>query len=415
MGSSNEIHAGSSSVYTGLWMDHDRGGRLKASVLTLSNRDAAILISFLAVLVSFTATRSWRIWRLLLHSLSFSKRAEPLDQRGNHRLQVVLRNRETAGSTARSLAWLLFDKKRHHLSQTDGLKTFIWLALATLHIIGFLAAGILTSQLVIGRVVVSKHTPSCGQWGTNASKPVDPVSAIQYDEFHLNRTIDTDNYVRNCYPQGISRDMLDCGILISRSLNIKTESNLPCPFDPKICLNGTSSAFAMDSGNITLSKLGINGKFSKHVSVRRRNVCAPISAQPFVSRVLTSEDEAFLGEDETMFLLSYYEAGGENVTDVYRFGRRGDTYELRALYLEDVANISHPAKPLRSRESNKPGLSLVVMTGTGIIFTKPQDDPWFSAHRRANPSANTPALNAGGTPSSMFLMDRLINVLACEE
>ncbi len=59
--------AGEGAVFVGFWVDHDRGNILGAT-LTLRARHAVVLLAFLAVLVTFAATRSWLFWRFLLHN-----------------------------------------------------------------------------------------------------------------------------------------------------------------------------------------------------------------------------------------------------------------------------------------------------------------------------------------------------------
>jgi len=53
-------------VYRGLWKLYDRG---PVAGVMLSLNDATLLIAFLAILLTHTAARSWKIWRLLLHTI----------------------------------------------------------------------------------------------------------------------------------------------------------------------------------------------------------------------------------------------------------------------------------------------------------------------------------------------------------
>jgi len=53
-------------VYRGLWKLYDSG---PVAGVMLSLNDATLLIAFLAILLTHTAARSWKIWRLLLHTI----------------------------------------------------------------------------------------------------------------------------------------------------------------------------------------------------------------------------------------------------------------------------------------------------------------------------------------------------------
>ena len=53
-------------VYRGLWKLHDSG---PVAGVMLSLNDATLLIAFLAILLTHTAAKSWKIWRLLLHTI----------------------------------------------------------------------------------------------------------------------------------------------------------------------------------------------------------------------------------------------------------------------------------------------------------------------------------------------------------
>ena len=55
-------------VYRGLWKLYD-SGPVAGVMWTMSLNDATLLIAFLAILLTHTAARSWKIWRLLLHTI----------------------------------------------------------------------------------------------------------------------------------------------------------------------------------------------------------------------------------------------------------------------------------------------------------------------------------------------------------
>ena len=156
----SQLLAGSDAAFTGFWTDFDRSERVRGATLTLRNRDATILLSFLAVLVGLCANRSWKIWRLILVAKGHG--LQSLSQRRKE-LQVILRNSETTGATIGAL-FALLSTPSELVKRSDRLRSIALVSMAVLHMALFLAAGIMTSQIVFGRVVTSRVTPSCGQW-----------------------------------------------------------------------------------------------------------------------------------------------------------------------------------------------------------------------------------------------------------
>ena len=408
MGSEDNSLAGSSVTYVGFWTDFDRGGKVLGATLTLRNRDAAILLAFLAVLVGISANRSWKIWRFFLHSLlSVDNRSRP-SGRGQQRLHVILRNTETAASTLASLVMLPINAMQR-LERTDYVKLLLLSGFALLHLVGFVAAGILTSQLFLGRDVTSKSLENCGQWGPKKSSNTLSSTEITlaFQELQFNQTIDADNYVRNCYPQGVSRDILDCGTLMKRYLPSQIKSNIDCPFDKSVCLNGTKFGVELSSGNISFADLGINTRYSRQLFVQRKTTCAVIAAMPFLNKEYDSSNTPTLNDDEIIFDFSFASDNDTgNWTFSYRFDNFQEGYSLRA-YLLDTPSLKLPG-PLNIRPTDS-ALSLLLLSGPNLFFPRIVDDPWFSAHRRLVLNANTTREKV------VYRMDDPVNVIACDE
>lgn len=97
-----------------------------------------------------------------------------------------------------------------------------------------------------------------------------------------NRTIAAENYARNCYGRDVSfGDILDCNFYPRRFLNYST-GPAPCPFKhSELCITQGHEAFAMESGNFTLSEI----------------VCSPIDSRPFIYDKQASFREAILRQD----------------------------------------------------------------------------------------------------------------------
>jgi hypothetical protein len=256
--------------------------------------------------------------------------------------------------------------------------------------------------------VISKSLPTCGQWLPSEGNYTDTDFFYTNQELSLNKTLDAESYVRSCYRGGGSQGILDCGKFASRFLEHQVEHQVSCPFDPKVCLPNSSSAFIIESSNITLSNLGINSKHGKSIALRRRSTCAVVNATMFKTRVLTSRNASYLQANETETYFSFAKASaGEDIEFSFRNYNNGLDYQLSSYYFaEDPQFI---AAPLRPKGSNSNEVSTILLHSTGVKFLEKQDDPFFSAHDVVKSETGTLS------GSQLFEMDNLLNVIACDE
>lgn len=406
--------AGSDAVYTGFWLDHDRGGPVRGATLTLTNQKAAALLAFLAIVVTYAANRSFKIARFCLH-----RWVHPDDAGADsvtspkRRQQVILRNSETAGGALMSLLDTHVTRRSASRASVRAISKSVLLKfLITAHWLGFIALGILTSKTVVGKTVVSRRTSSCGRWVMSSSTP-EGDSAHSADEWQstrsellYNATLDANNYAHNCYGGESSRGFFDCSKFVSRSLPFSEEHNVSCPFQQGICMPGENSAFAMDSGNISFSALGINKKHSKDLSVRRRTTCAVVNQLAFFLGTTTGP-----AENQTNFMFSFWtdSPGGANATIGYRTDDNNSAYDLREFTLIDNT-ASKALQP--TRDTND--VSLMLLRASGVEFYDAQDDPWFSAHEKVE-FDNSTGLAEAPPDYTRYQVDHFLNVLACDE
>ncbi|EWG51926.1 hypothetical protein FVEG_16885 [Fusarium verticillioides 7600] len=89
-------------VYTGSWTDWSRGPILGATI-TLSSRDASLLLAFIAAFVTVIAARLWVIMCFSAHQLlSTNGKNDGL----YYQRQVILRNAKSAPAAA----WLFLQQ-----------------------------------------------------------------------------------------------------------------------------------------------------------------------------------------------------------------------------------------------------------------------------------------------------------------
>lgn len=282
------ISSGSNAVYIGFWIDWDRGKVLGAT-LTLRDSHAVPLLAALAIVVTLAGNRSWHLCRLIWHSLLRARDSyEQAVKEHRRKQQVILRNSETAGGATVGLFEEWFDFGITRALRKCSLKDLLLGMFAIGHWASFIALGVLVSQIVLGKVVVSKSLPTCGQWSpsmtTDGSKPTEESDQI-FNELQLNKTINSDNYVRSCYPLGGSEGRVDCNRFMTQSIPHRIENNKSCPFNATACYPDAKSAVVLESGNMTLSQLGLNTRHGKDISIQRRSTCAVMDANAFKTRV----------------------------------------------------------------------------------------------------------------------------------
>jgi hypothetical protein len=367
--------AGDAAVFQGFWVERDRGNSLGAT-LTLQDGHAIVLLAFMALLTTYVGTRSWLFWRFLLHNVIGDRNAHAESSQSTVYLQVILRNAETASGALWGLVVAALPSNK---SRQDPQRRF-WLGLFTAgNVVAFIAAGILASQLVVGRRVVSTITDTCGMW-----RNIGLTSTLDYDQYALqlelqrNATVDADNYVRNCHGnRGMSRQILSCGKFVTRELALKTELVAECPFSGGLCLTGNSS-FAVDSGNISFADLGINSRFAKSLSVRRRSVCAPLPAAPF-----RFEQNASANSTASAFTTyRFAKLKGEWLIHYLQHPRTSVDYDLQSYYFLNNSG-SEIVPSLRPVKENRL-VSVILLSGTGITFRFPNVDRFSRPRREYN-------------------------------
>ncbi|KAK3901229.1 hypothetical protein C8A05DRAFT_35101 [Staphylotrichum tortipilum] len=362
--------AGEGAVFVGFWVDHDRGNSILGATLTLRARHAVVLMAFLAILVTFAATQSWLFWRFLLHSL-ISAKAQDASAPALLRHEVIIRNDATPSTALWSL---LSTPALEPNTRKDSQRGFFLGLFTTGHVLAFAAASILTSQVIIGQTVVSRVTETCRQWATTYEG-----GFMKNDVYYLglelarNATLDADNY---------------------------HQSDQECLFGGNVCLTGTRP-FVMDSGNITFADLGINSKLARGLTVRRRSTCAPLDAERFrvpnppevaANALVTFSTYAFLKSNGSWSALQYLRHPNVSVD-----------YDLQAYTV--VAPPGLPGveltEPLQ-KDQDEHTVSFILLSGTGIMFNSPNDDPLFSAQRQAQ-------------NSTRYRMDKAANMIGCAE
>ena len=88
---STPVSNGNSGVYIGAWINWSHGS-VRSATITVTTRDGALLIAFLAFYVGLASTSFWRIACFAFHQMLSS---DKLEDGLYHQRQAILRNSAT--------------------------------------------------------------------------------------------------------------------------------------------------------------------------------------------------------------------------------------------------------------------------------------------------------------------------------
>jgi hypothetical protein len=402
-------------AYVGLWDDFDLSPAFR-KVLTVPSRTGTIIITLLAILVTFAANRSWKIWRFLLHVLLevMACRFPKQTRAAIRQQQTILRNSETTGGALLSILEVAKATQSTSRATSTALVVFMFL-----HWGLFLALGILTTQVNRGTTVRSLATDACGMW-----LPSDVINRnVTIDLYHItgaeltmNTTVAAENYARNCYNLA-STTISDCNLFAQQLIPYITEL-VPCPLrDATLCTGPSTLALAVESGNISWSNLGINWPHANDIYIRRRSIFTPINATSFLYDKAASRNyvnqhfnsDPPIVEPEQIQIFSFaIDEEGSNMTQAYRHNDNGGEYDVMSV---SVLNGSFVLEALKPQELAAE-VTIVAVRGRGVLFPNPSDDPLFYARH------NHTVQVMGETPNRTtvyYKMGRPINVIVVQD
>jgi hypothetical protein len=253
------------------------------STLTLSRRDADLLIAFTAFFIAFVASRGWRIVCFAFHRAYSTSRPQSAVY---HQRQAILRN-STSPESGLYMLLLLFWTNRH-LSR-DRFRPLPTATAAALVIGIFTIAGGFSSRIstTIGSEVLIKSTRCgvlvVGNSKTYYSSPQQLATVITLTADRINSAA---NYAQQCYSSLDTPGFLDCDRFVSRKLNTtvtNANTNATCPFGSNTCLTDSENIY-LDTGYINShDHLGLNAPPDQRIAWRYVLHCAPLRTAGFTS------------------------------------------------------------------------------------------------------------------------------------
>lgn len=438
-------------VYLGVWTNWSLGGRFTGSVITVTHRNGALLTAFLAIFVTFTGSRLWRIACFALHQWLMAKSNLPQDGL-YHQRQAILRNASdgTSGSIQllKSLwAWRLRAKQPlHRMVPTIVFSVSMTAALAVASLFSSKISSAMGNEVLIS----SSH---CGLPGWIPGRSLDPnPSAENYDNIYnpwvAQRINSYANYVQRCYLNNSTLDT--CLPFIRKRLPSHVNRNADCPFQEEICRHQKGN-IKLDTGYLnSQNDLGVKSPMDLRFNLRIVTHCAPITTQTHQRTIEYSQDKLYmqyylgeqttLGSEHVQFQMPNYtyeaekqdfrelqwRANSTSLADysikyvklIWRLSGILSLIEYSAkvckIYNKTIQATESSFIPIPELVSNDGDLLLIFLSANDFRYSAPVDDDWYAAHQRGNGNTSWVLIGNTSTEVPYYLADEPASVLGCQ-
>ena len=254
-------------IYTGAWINWSHG-KIAGSTITLSQRDGALLVAFIALFVSFAGTSFFRITSFVLHQVFSSE--VPQDVL-HHQRQAILRNSPDGTTSLLSLGQILcYWRRKGHRINRRILPLIIHTAVITT---AFGVAGIFSSRIaaLTGDEVLIKSPVTHYQSNSNLSAEDE---ADIFGSYMSQRLSAFTSYAQDCYSPAPRNSY--CIEYVKPRLLANVDRNATCPFADSMCKMKYGNV-RVDTGYLNSHlDLGINAPPEKQILWRHVLHCAPL-------------------------------------------------------------------------------------------------------------------------------------------
>ncbi|KAI0530167.1 hypothetical protein GGR58DRAFT_525224 [Xylaria digitata] len=373
------------SVYLGLWTNWSRGPIL-GPTLTTTKSYGNLLIAFVAVFITFVASRFWRVLCLVLHRCYSTFEARDAI---HHQRQIVLRNSlnpESSLLDTIKLGWAWRKTSANHLVR---LLPIGFLAITCL--ITFTVAGGFSSKIstAAGDEVLVRST-HCGPIRfTEATVKIGAISS----RFNAEKLNDAENYAQRCYSSNGSSDNTACNkFVIGRLPTTRMNTTSTCPFQHRICRD-PESTLRLDTGYIDSNdRLGLNAPTNQRFAWRYVLHCAPLKTEGYTSRVVEADKgwirfhygNVSVGALENQTMRDYiYEVEDSDFQYQPRNGNSLAGSNFRLSYDNSLTFQGKPASgfftPIPELARSDGDTTMVFLSGNGVPFSQLMNDGWYRA------------------------------------
>ncbi|KAI0195548.1 hypothetical protein EV127DRAFT_477269 [Xylaria flabelliformis] len=394
----------SSDVYVGWWTNWSKGNSILGATITLPSSSASLLISFLAVFLSITASHLWRLTAYVIHY--YRHDVDQIKSRALRRQQqVVFKSNMTAISTALLLSKMMWVNRSKPTAFKDScLPILISTACATLGIaLSLISSKIIStsSSLEVLRIAHKCISPDIFNSDVSSIDNLQMVGSQLTDIVKLSTT-----YSQRCYN---ATNNEECRPFVTK-IQWTTDWKVACPFNETMCL---STAMQLDTGLLNSNAiLGVNSPAKDQIELRKITTCAPIAHKNYTRSVNVTNGLA--GEKRIAYTYGWTpylkESNSENnITLIFNeyLANSSGYYKIDLHYFSrnnDGVNDFHPISEL----DNAGGNVVLVLIGSGLktVHTKQCDDPVFAAH------VPEPIFN---TSQYIYHPDQLAGAIGCVE
>lgn len=310
-------------VFTGIWTNWSYG-KILGSTLTLKQRDANLLIAFVAFLITIVTTHIWKITCFGIHAFLSTRESRDVL---HHQRQVLLRNNQ--GPSKSLISFVRLGLAWNKLTARQSTRRL--LPLITLTVVMTMAFTVATG--FSSRVAASNEVLLLG---SNCAMPLDPIDQghanqsaylTEYQPYLANHMVQSEIYATQCYTQ-TGTSGVGCGMFTKPRLPVAVDTSAPCPFGD---LCSTSTSLLLDTGLLdSHTDLGVNAPVNERFSERRVLQCAPLKIGGYSDQFNVSSDRSY-----TRY---YYGSQGEFGTNYTFMAPNDGMYELR------LANTSNTGR-----------------------------------------------------------------------
>ncbi|KAF2800964.1 hypothetical protein K505DRAFT_344820 [Melanomma pulvis-pyrius CBS 109.77] len=401
-------------VYLGVWTNWSKGS-VFGSTITMTQYNGNLLIAFIALFVSFVGTSLWRITGFVLHRLFSTTTAQDGIY---HQRQAILRNAANATDAVWDIASVLWNSRRAARSYRRLVPS---LASATFSLLAFAIAGIFSSKMAtLTGSEVLLASPSCGMPLGSPGSTTDQLLIIQ--PWIAQRMTSAMNYAQRCYFKNSRIE--DCNLFVKPQLASTINWNASCPFQEDICLKSNEN-IELDTGLIgSHYDLGFNGPNSKRMQLRRVISCAPLKTENYTDSFVYQSSTGNVSYQRYAYGPRFNKNGfnythmqpeiSQDLLNMSSFKTTFGDFELSYLQTYSFKGSLIPQvsefRPIEAIHRGDADVSLIFLSTANIVFTKPVDDPWYSAHR---PLKNVTAVGRSKGKQELYMADSPASVLGC--
>ncbi|KAI1733858.1 hypothetical protein F4680DRAFT_471695 [Xylaria scruposa] len=391
----------SSDVYVGWWTNWSKDNSIFGATITLPSSSASLLISFLAVFLSITASHFWRLTAYVIHC--YRHDVDRIKCRALRRQQqVVFKSNMTAISTAIILSKMMWVNRSNLTAFRDScLPIILSIACATLGIaLSLISSKIISTSSSLEVLLIAHKCLTPNIFGIHLSS-IDNVQLL------------STAYSQRCYN---ATNNEECSPFAT-NIQWTTDWKAACPFNETMCLN---AAMQLDTGLLNSNTiLGVNSPAKDQIELRKITTCAPIAQKNYTGPV--NVKNGLPGEKHTAYTYGWTphlkESNSENnITAIFsEYLTKSSSYYKTSLdyfwrnndYFwrnNDGINDFHPISELNNASGNV--VLVLIESSFETVHTKQCDDPVFAAH------VPEPIDNIS---QYIYHPDRLAGVIGCVE